>query len=242
MKTNVSSPTKEFKLADRLISICRSFFSFAKKTSQKRLAELILRARQHPPTHIIQLLPRFFCFRYRKKSDASQSKLSFKCMKAGIISPLIILTLMKSNILTKSAYFGILLGLLSISSFTSCSDDSDSSQCNQSIKISASGYDNGPDDHVQITNAEIMDNCLKITFGASGCSGDNWIVELYDASVVLESFPVQRNIRLSLDNKEDCLAFFTREISFDLTPIEIEEYETIILNLKDFDRSIRYEY
>ncbi len=135
-----------------------------------------------------------------------------------------------------------LILLMGLYLFSACSDDGDESMCDQKVIVDSERHMNGPSDHVQITDARIEGDCLLITFGASGCSGDNWNLALFDAAVIAESFPVQRYVRLSLDNHEDCLAFFTREMSFDLEPIQLKEYDTIIINLEDYDQQLQYEY
>ena len=131
---------------------------------------------------------------------------------------------------------------LGISLLPSCSDEDTKTLCDQIVVVDSDLHMNGPSDPVQIMDARIDGDCLVINFGASGCSGENWDITLFDASAVAESFPVQRFIRLSLDNREDCLAFFSRERSFDLKPIQLSEYDTIILNLEDYDQQLRYEY
>ncbi|SDX36738.1 hypothetical protein SAMN05444411_10516 [Lutibacter oricola] len=92
-----------------------------------------------------------------------------------------------------------------------------------------------------INSASIDDDCLKINYSSSGCSGDSWEVKLIDAGVIMESFPPQRNIKLSLKNEEICEAYFTKEISFDIDKLQVDG-EVVLLNLEGFDTQIRYEY
>ena len=136
----------------------------------------------------------------------------------------------------KSIFYFLLIVL-----FGSCTDESPSN-CDQHVKVSDSEYDKGPDDFLQFVSVTLSGECLIIEYSASGCNGQNWEEMLLASSAVAESFPVQRYIRLSLDNPEDCLAVFTKTVSFDLGNIQLDEYDTIILNLQDYDQQIRYEY
>lgn len=93
-----------------------------------------------------------------------------------------------------------------------------------------------------IVSALISGDCLQVTYSSSGCSGDSWDIKLVDAEEVLESFPIQRNIRLILDNQEACQAVFTRTISFDISPLQTSPYNQVSLNLDEFDQQLIYVY
>ena len=139
----------------------------------------------------------------------------------------------------------LILQSVAIFFFLGCSkpvDNPHSSQCDGNTIVSEDLYKSAPKDHLTISKAEIVNNCLKITFSSSGCNGDSWVVKLIDSGSVAESFPVQRRLRLSLKNEEDCDAYITKSISFDLTPIQLVEYNKIILHLDDTDYTLLYEY
>ena len=125
-----------------------------------------------------------------------------------------------------------------------CVDDiiDDITTCDETVVISADKYANAPDDHLTIDALEINDDCLSITFGASGCDGSTWVLELIDANEILESIPVQRRLRLSLENNELCEAYFTKEITFDLSGLQLADEGIIILNIANSDSQILYEY
>ena len=125
---------------------------------------------------------------------------------------------------------------------TSCNEEYVSpSDCDERIIISKSEYNNAPNDDLTINILEIKDNCLIINYSASGCSGDSWELKLIDAGDILESYPPQRNVRLSLKNDELCDAYLTREISFDITSIQLE-VKKLYLNIKNSGDQILYEY
>ena len=114
------------------------------------------------------------------------------------------------------------------------------SNCDQDVIISQTEYNNAPSHPVTIGDMKIEGNCLKIKFGASGCSGDNWTVKLIDAGVVAESMPCQRILRLSLNDIGCCLAYFEKEMSFNIEKLQIQGYRSVILNIEG--KSILYEY
>jgi hypothetical protein len=135
-----------------------------------------------------------------------------------------------------------LLALISIL-LLSCSDgdDPDPSGCDLGTVISQERYRNAPSDELTINSLEIEGDCLKISFSASGCDGESWKIVLVDSGSVLESDPPQRNLRLSLENKELCDAFITRELSFNIEKLRVEGGR-VELNLINSGDQILYEY
>ena len=63
---------------------------------------------------------------------------------------------------------------------------------------------------------------------------------MIDLGVVAESYPCQRTLRLSLDNKEICLAVPTKEIFFNIEDLQIYGDDKVILHVSGED--IIYEY
>ena len=57
-----------------------------------------------------------------------------------------------------------------------------------------------PKTFFEIISANIEDDCLNIEISASGCSGETWEIELFSNTVINESFPVQRGLKLILTN------------------------------------------
>lgn len=134
--------------------------------------------------------------------------------------------------------------LLPLFLFFSCDKDDDSpthTDCDYMVIVSEPDYDETITDNYIIDTAYIEEDCLFIQFGASGCDGNSWEVDLFDAGHIMESFPPQRSLRLSLNNSENCLAFITKTISFDLTTIQISNNEDIILNIDEY-ASLVYQY
>jgi hypothetical protein len=109
------------------------------------------------------------------------------------------------------------------------------------LTIDSDAYDNAPDDFLAINSVSIEDHFLKINYGASGCSGDSWDLKLISAEGVMESYPPQRNIRLSLKNDENCLAYFVKDIAFDIRELQTDGNQ-VILNIGNSGEQIVYAY
>lgn len=114
------------------------------------------------------------------------------------------------------------------------------SDCDQNVIISKTEYENARDDPFAITGMTIDGNCLKITFSASGCDGNSWVVKLIDLGVLAYSDPAQRTLRLSLDNKEACAAVIGKEVSFNIEDLQIQNDNRVWLDISG--NGILYEY
>jgi len=124
-----------------------------------------------------------------------------------------------------------------------CDDCKPRTECDQITIVDAGLFDTAPDDGLAIQGVELQGDCLAITFSSSGCDGSRWVTKLIDSEAVLESFPVQRVLRLSLQNDEECDAVITRTLSFDLRPVQLEAYDRIILNIDGYEgERILYTY
>lgn len=137
----------------------------------------------------------------------------------------------------------IVLFLLPVIFFLSGCEKEDlmSSDCDQKAVLNETQFKNAPADPVSIMEAEIIGDCLRIKFAASGCNGDTWKIQLIGSENLYESLPLQRDIRLSLENKEVCLAYFTKEMTFDLKALR-SSGDKIQLNIANSELSVLYEY
>lgn len=127
----------------------------------------------------------------------------------------------------------------------SCSDDDENenlNNCDLETIVSAEQYANEPSDQLSINTLEINGDCLKISFGATGCDGNSWIVQLIDSEQIMESNPAQRNLRLILDNNEACTAVPTKTLTFDISELQIQDDNKVNLNITNSDDQILYEY
>ncbi len=156
--------------------------------------------------------------------------------------------ILQNNIMKKL----FILALFGLALF-SCSKDDDrdnnisdntiteSNSCELETLVSAEEYKNSLSDPLTINSLEIIDGCLKISFSAGGCGGDTWELELIDSGDILESYPPQRNVKLSLKNEELCKAYITKEVTFDISNLKVDG-DRVQLNFLNSDKGILYEY
>lgn len=134
--------------------------------------------------------------------------------------------------------FIVMLGILACNSDD---DNNNTSSCDQLVIISSKQYNDEPNDNLTINSLKINEDCLRINFTSSGCSGDSWEVKLIDSEEVLESVPPQRNLKVSLKNEELCQAVITKEISFSISELRIDGTK-VLLNIKNSEDQLLYEY
>lgn len=131
----------------------------------------------------------------------------------------------------------------SILSLAACTSDDDGKKvCDDSVVVDANLFENGPNMSLEITKMEISQDCLEISFNSSGCNGDTWIVGLVDSGQVSQTTPPQRMLRLSLSSEELCEAIVEKTISFDLSNIQIQGNNQVLLKIANNNSQILYEY
>ena len=118
----------------------------------------------------------------------------------------------------------------------------DSGNCDECTLINNDRYNQVETDNFSIFNIEVVDDCLEIQLGSSGCNGENWKTELISSETILETAIPQRNLRMNLDNPELCEAYITKTISFNLTNLQLENYDEIQLNIVGFPNLFQYNY
>jgi hypothetical protein len=133
----------------------------------------------------------------------------------------------------------VIIGVLLITCVNE--NDDQPANCDQAVIISADHYKNAPNDQLTINKVEIVGDCLKISFAASGCSGQSWEVKLIDAGMIFYSSPPQRPLRLSLKNNELCKAFIGKEMTFDISQLQVTG-NRVLLNITNSGDQILYEY
>ncbi len=136
----------------------------------------------------------------------------------------------------------VVCGCLSTQCDDDVSDDPVVNLCDNFATINEDIYMDIETSNYILTAVTISDDCLSVTFGSSGCSGNTWTYSLVDSGAVAESLPEQRFLKFNLDNQEDCAAAFERTFSFNLKPLQIEGSNEIILNLEGWGEPINYSY
>ncbi len=135
-----------------------------------------------------------------------------------------------------------IIGFIVIFGSLACNNDdsNNTNSCGQLVIISSEQYDES-NGNLSINNIKIEEDCLRINFSSSGCSGDTWEVKLIDSEEILESDPPQRNLKVSLKNEELCQAVITKEITFGISELRVEGTK-VLLNIKNSDDKLLYEY
>ncbi|MCF6224638.1 MAG: hypothetical protein L3J34_13070 [Flavobacteriaceae bacterium] len=144
---------------------------------------------------------------------------------------------MKKNIII------ILLGMIALS----CNSDDDNSTIENNCDflpeiISENDFNGINTSNYIITDVELNNGCLIITFGSSGCGTELWEENLYSTDAFYTVFPLQRALKMELINEEVCLAVFQKTVSFDLTPFQIDGQSELPLNIDGWNEQITYEY
>ncbi len=142
-----------------------------------------------------------------------------------------------NNILTPIAILVIFI------IFTGCTKEKNDPQvcCSQQVIISENQYGETETENLTINNAEIIGNCLKINFSASGCSGNSWDVKLIASEAIMKSNPPKRTLKLSLRNEEFCEAYITKELAFDLSNLQ-DDGDSIWILIANYDEELLYQY
>jgi uncharacterized protein YcfL len=134
----------------------------------------------------------------------------------------------------KNSIYCILFSFLLIA----CTEKNDTINLeNETVFIDNSLYQQTTTKNYTITEVQLNEHLLTIKISSSGCSGNSWNAILIDANEILESHPIQRNIKLALENNEACLAVLGREFTFDITILK-EEFPEVILNLEGWNNQI----
>ncbi|MGK0414842.1 MAG: hypothetical protein ACJA1B_003071 [Polaribacter sp.] len=110
---------------------------------------------------------------------------------------------------------------------------------NETVFIDNNLYQETTTNNYTITDVQLDGHLLTIKISSSGCRENSWKAILVDANEILESNPIQRNIKLSLENYEACLAVFEREFTFDITILK-EEFPEVIFNLEGWNHQIKH--
>jgi len=132
----------------------------------------------------------------------------------------------------KKALFIFLLNILPLS----CDSNDDSSNIENNYDfiseiISEDNFNTVNTSNYIITNVELNNDCLKITFGSSGCGTELWEENLFSTDAYFTVFPLQRALKMELINNELCQAAFEKTVSFDLTPFQIDGQNELPLNI-----------
>jgi len=108
--------------------------------------------------------------------------------------------------------------------------------CDRCVIINRDLYNQTNTNNFTIQTIKVNQDCLEIEFGSSGCDGNSWVIDLVDLGAISETAVPQRDLKLKLINIEECEAFITKTISFNLEPLQLNNYEAINLKIAEFNK------
>lgn len=119
---------------------------------------------------------------------------------------------------------------------------------NYQIIIDETKFNTVVSDDYTLSNAYIENDSLKIEVQYGGGCGLATF-ELITDGIYMESDPVQLNVKLSFNDEDDCEAYLTKPISFDLKNLA-QHYQnnyqmssgTMIIHLQDFSGELHYSF
>lgn len=126
---------------------------------------------------------------------------------------------------------------------TKCdNDDEVETNCGQGIVVDSGFYKSSLSEDFELVNAEIVGNCLTVEISTSGCDGSTWSLVLVDFGIIIQSDPQQRFLKLVFSKEEDCSEVLGQTRIFDLSTIQIEGINSIILNFDGLRNPLKYDY
>ena len=131
---------------------------------------------------------------------------------------------------------------ISIFALFSCteSEEKEFNLCtNSCVVINKNLYNNTSSANYEILDVSLNNDLLTINISSGGCDGNRWIVNLVDSEAIAETSIIQRYIKISLVNDEDCFAMVQKKFTFNIKELKGSEPE-IILNLEGWDTQINY--
>ena len=104
-----------------------------------------------------------------------------------------------------------------------------------------SKYQDATSDPFQILELHQISNCLEIVVSyAGGCKEVDFV--LVGSGDYAESYPPQLQVRLLLDDQDDCEAQIIEFYYFDVTELQYPDTKELIFHLDGFDLPFKFQY
>lgn len=136
----------------------------------------------------------------------------------------------------------ILVSILSILFLlTSCSNnDSENIICENTI-IDNQQYTNSQSDSYNLISLSNYEGCLKVCIRyGGGC--EEVSAKLIDNEEIFESNPVQRNLKIVFTDNDECEALIEKNFYFDISNLQVDNENMVLLNFQGSDLTYLYEY
>ena len=128
--------------------------------------------------------------------------------------------------------------------FANCDDNAPAPTACGDAMIIDTNYNATISDDFTYVDLEIIDNCLTATIQyGGGCDDDLVSFQLLGST---QSFPLTipalLEIKLILDDNDDCEALITKSIDFDLSPLQDAGYNNINVSVENWGEALQYSY
>jgi hypothetical protein len=125
---------------------------------------------------------------------------------------------------------------------TSCKSDCIAPDaCDEALEQDTHRYENAMTDDFDLSAAEVDGDCLLLTVRYGGGCGtvDFDLVAIKGSRY---SLPPQVPMRLILDDDDPCEAYLSKELSFNLKPLQDQGAGTVMLDLEGWGEMLEYAY
>ncbi|WP_179321200.1 hypothetical protein [Winogradskyella helgolandensis] len=136
----------------------------------------------------------------------------------------------------------LLLLCMLLMNFQCDDDDTVVIPCGLEVITDSTTYESSETSYFGVLNVSLNNDCLMVHITSSGCDASSWELTLIDSENIAESMPPQRYMKLTLYNNEACLAVFEKEETFDLTSLQVEGTNEVVLNIEGLPDSVLYTY
>lgn len=146
---------------------------------------------------------------------------------------------MKKSALLFTLLFGVLI---------SCSDADDSppvvfSNCGPFAQVlSTVDFNSIETNNYGISSVLLNGDCLEVTLASSGCDAANWLMSLNSSTALNNVVPVERTVKIELINTDACLAIFSKTVTFDVTPFQVQGQNQVVLTIEGWNVPVHYAY
>jgi len=123
-----------------------------------------------------------------------------------------------------------------------CDEDSTTPQntCNDVI-VSSEQYNNSQTDDFTLTDVVSENECLKISLRyGGGCK--EVTASLIDSEDVIETDPIQRNLKIVFADDDECEALVEKSFYFEISNLQINNEKEVLLNFEGSSLTFLYEY
>lgn len=132
---------------------------------------------------------------------------------------------------------GLILCLLVIAG---CQKDSTKNH-HQKVVIDPVSFQDQQSDDFEFVDVRVFGDSLGVTIRYGGGCG-NILTSLIDSGILTDTHPVQRNLRLILEDNDPCEAWLETEISFELINLRVADTNEVALNIAGWPTPILYTY